>query len=157
MNLLKTQSHSIDFELSDTHEVLEYFSDDGSEPGDIVYDYVEDLEPGDDINEIISFNHSAFNNQSLDSILGNIPYERAADTPESYISGNIYNEGRILIMSSLFVITVHHLICGFFISSKFVQKSGLVHKSSESPQIESVENFTHTMFILCYAMYKKGF
>ena len=91
LNLLKTQSNSIDYELSDTHEVLEYFSDDGSEPGDVVYDYVEDLEPGDDINEIISFNHSAFNNQSLDSILGNIPYERTADTPESYISGLAFN------------------------------------------------------------------
>lgn len=70
---------------SDGEEV--YISEEDSEPGDCVYDYVEDLEPGDDINEIICYNRSALNNQSLDSILGNVPYERSADTPESYLSG----------------------------------------------------------------------
>ena len=40
--------------------------------------------------------------------------------------------------------TVHHPICGFFISQKSVHKSGFVHKSGESPQIESVGDFIHT-------------
>ena len=53
------------------------------------------------------------------------------------------------------IITVHHPICGFFTSRKSVHKSGFVHKSGESPQIESVRDFIHTMFILCYT--KKAF
>ena len=42
--------------------------------------------------------------------------------------------------------TVHHLICGFFISQKSVHKSGFVHTSGESSLIESVGDFIHTMF-----------
>ena len=34
----------------------------------------------------------------------------------------------------------------FFISQKSVHKSDFVHKSGESPQIESVGNFIHNMF-----------
>ena len=43
---------------------------------------------------------------------------------------------------------LHPPICGFFISRKSVQKSSFVHKSGESPQIESVGDFIHTTYAL---------
>ena len=56
----------------------------------------------------------------------------------------IYNNWFLSIILRPFLYTVHHPICGFFISQKSVHKSGFVHKSGESPQIESVGEFIHT-------------
>ena len=79
------------------------------------------------------------------------------ETLENTVRGWWYSEGELkrikgpvlrnlyIKLYNIFIYTVHPPICGFFISKKSVHKSGFVHKSGESPQIESVGDFIHTM------------
>ena len=63
--------------------------------------------------------------------------------PFRFLDDRILRDGLALICSY----TVHHSICGFFLSQKSVNESSFVHKSGESSQIESVGDFIHTMVV----------